>query len=775
MNKITSAGLPMVLACFSLFSACATPPAQESQKSSQITAKRYEVVTPGTHPGLLFCAKELPRLRRRAKGEGLAAECYGKVVELARGPAEGNRRGRKLNAMALVYQIEGDAELGRQAVELFKEIIAEIDPYKCYEEIDSDFFATERWPKAFAYAWDWLFELMDEKERAVVLEGLESWCKALYEHTEAWWWRNASINCGAIPVGALGLLCTAIQGETDHPEFEKWLVSAIHRIQRNYFPHSWRETGICIEGPCYAQYHKNPTQFGEALRRTGGPDIISLSGAVNAGNYQMFQWMPQGGCGPIGDNTNYGRRVFAAAYLLGIGEMADGPALWTFIKSTDRNRLNPLLAFLLYPDDLEPVSPGEAGRPTSCYFEITPNRAGYFYSRSEWDNERAAWFAFATRYDNANHQHYDMNTFLFNAFGEKFGTHRNIYAYRDENHGVDFEHNIVIVDGGGMPAFDPITTCSAQNSIKGLLTGLGQGHFADYVRGDAKASYQDRSDPKSSPAVQADRSCLFVKQGPCPYLVVVDEIQKSEDREHDYHWQWYTTAKGITGAGSLAEPLLIEGEEANCSIGFLEPTAPAVDFQLVKGGSSRYPIELGLIRVHQHGGQVRYVAVAGAWKKEGPRPSFSKGPEVTGNPRAVSLVVESGSFRDLIVWQPADNARGAGKEIACGELRTDGLLSLVRTDPSGQVVGYMLGDGRNLSFAGQSLARTEEPASVSADNQRVFLTGGRRAQQNRPPLEPRGKVRLPHPRAEVFVDGELISPLTMDPGDVAVVGNPVLR
>lgn len=71
----------MVLACFSLFSACATPPAQESQKSSQITAKRYEVVTPGTHPGLLFCAKELSRLRRRAKGEGLAAECYGKVVD----------------------------------------------------------------------------------------------------------------------------------------------------------------------------------------------------------------------------------------------------------------------------------------------------------------------------------------------------------------------------------------------------------------------------------------------------------------------------------------------------------------------------------------------------------------------------------------------------------------------------------------------------------------------------------------------------------------------
>ena len=84
------------------------------------------MVAPGTHPSLLFSAKELPRLRRRAKGDGLAAECYGKVVELARGEAEERRRGRKLNAMALVYQIERDNELGRQAVELFKEILAEM-------------------------------------------------------------------------------------------------------------------------------------------------------------------------------------------------------------------------------------------------------------------------------------------------------------------------------------------------------------------------------------------------------------------------------------------------------------------------------------------------------------------------------------------------------------------------------------------------------------------------------------------------------------------------
>jgi hypothetical protein len=179
MNRPTAVGLFLVIYCVSSPSARAIPPAQESQGPSQSTARRHEVVAPGTHPGLLFCAEELPRLRLRAKREGLAAECYRKVAELARSEANGYRRARKLNAMALVCQIEGDAELGRQAVELFKEIIAEIDPYQHYEEIDDDFFATETWPKAFAYAWDWLRELMDEKERREVLQRLEHWCKAL--------------------------------------------------------------------------------------------------------------------------------------------------------------------------------------------------------------------------------------------------------------------------------------------------------------------------------------------------------------------------------------------------------------------------------------------------------------------------------------------------------------------------------------------------------------------------------------------------------------------
>ncbi|MFC1614927.1 hypothetical protein ACFL5K_06480, partial [Gemmatimonadota bacterium] len=725
----------------------------------------YVVVRPGTHPGIMFAEEELPKLRARATENGIPGEAWAKLKELAvqEVPAsleglemagrDGWRLSRQLEAMALVYQVEGDEKSGRRAVELMKGVIETVDPHHFFfEEVDSDFFATEHWPKAFAVAWDWLFHLMTVTERDEVLAGLEVWCKELYDHTDSWWWRDASYNCGAIPVGALGMLLTSIQAETGHPKFNEWFESAFRRCSKNYFPVTWRDNGICNEGPGYAHYHKNSTQFAEAVRRTGGPDIIGKSGAVNAMHYLRFHWLPGGGCAPVGDNTGYNRRVFQSIYLHGVRELGDRAGLYTWEKNTDRNRYNPLLAFLFYPDGLEPASPGELDLTTSYYFEIDRNRAGTLFSRSEWDSDQAAFFAFVTRYANANHTHYDMNTFLFSAFGENFGSHYNIYPYSHEHHGVDFEHNLVIIDEGGMPANDR-QSAGDDGSLYGYLTGVGTGHFADYVRGDARLSYQDRSIPSTTAAIRADRCCLFAKQGPNPYLVVVDDIQK-DGQEHDYHWQWYTWQKSVAGNGTLSDPFVIEGEAANCAIAFILPESPEYDFEIVTGGSSRRPVEMGLLRINRRGVRERFFAVAAAWKKGSEKPRLARGPAVHGNPDAVSLVVEGRGYSDLIVWQTEEYMGDRGEEISCAGLATDALMAMVRTDEAGRVAGYVMGDGRSLEFGGVSLASSAMPWSVSADGKRVFASGMRRARENLPALAAEGRCWLPAPQAQLYVDGE---------------------
>ena len=210
------------------------------------------------------------------------------------------------------------------------------------------------------------------------------------------------------------------------------------------------------------------------------------------------------------------------------------------------------------------------------YFDIDTNRAGYLFARDQWDNERASWFVFTTRHDDANHTHYDMNSFLFTAFGEQFATHENVFPYMDQHHVANIEHNIIIVGEGGMPANDRPNSAGDDGSLLGFMTGAATGNFADYARGDARASDADRSIPGSLPSVRAEPSVLFVKQGPTPYIVIADDMQRSGD-EQDYHWQWYTRAKTVTGTGTSSEPFLSAGEQANCRLAFHTPASPEHD------------------------------------------------------------------------------------------------------------------------------------------------------------------------------------------------------
>ena len=727
-------------------------------------AKTYVVVKPGTHPGIVFSEEELPAMRKRAQGTGIAAEAYGKVRALANAeivlPAnakaavgrEGGRVARQLEAMALVYQVDRDERLGRRAVGVFKAAATGIDPREFFRAVDSDFFATEHWPKAFAFAWDWLYPIMTAEERQTILKSLEQWNAALFDHTESWWWKDASYNCGAIPVGAQGILLAAIQAETTHPDFKRWYATCFRKVRQNYFPATWRASGICNEGPGYAHYHKNPTRFADAVRRTGGPDIIAETGAVNAMQYMRHQWMPQGGCGPVGDNTEYGRRVFQSIYLFGIRELGDRAGLWTFENFTDRDRIDPAELFLFYPDGLEPVSPGKLDLPVSQYFEIDPNRAGNLFARNTWDSEEANWFVFVTRYANANHTHYDMNSFLFTAFGEPFATHANVWGYGHADHGVDFEHNMVIVDEGGMPAKDNRGSAGDDGSIKGYMTGVATGHFADYARGDARLSYADRSIRGSAPAERANRTAIFVKQGPNPYIVVADDMKK-DATAHDYHWQWWTEARSIAGEGTFQKPFVIDGAKARCGIAFVEPEAPAHEFEVVKSPDSRRGLELGRLKVNRRAVEARYIAVAAAWRQSAAQPVMRKGPPVSGNAGAASIVVEGEGFRDLIVWQPED-AAGRGQRITAGKLKTDALMAVVRTDLRGNVTGYLMGDGSTLDFAGKKLARAVQPFSVSADAKAAMAAGARRAREGLPPLRATGAFRLPNKAAEVWADGE---------------------
>jgi len=135
------------------------------------------------------------------------------------------------------------------------------------------------------------------------------------------------------------------------------------------------------------------------------------------------------------------------------------------------------------------------------------------------------------------------------------------------------------------------------------------------------------------------------------------------------------------------------------------------------------------------------------------RPAVRPGPELKGNPGAVSLVAEGPDFSDLLVWQPEEVCDAAAPLVTCGNMVLQGYLALVRRSLDGGVMGYVLGDGGRLSFAGQDLVRADGTVNVSADAREVRVSGKLQTRLGDGPAPASAKVRLPAIQAQVYVDG----------------------
>ena len=629
-----------------------------------------------------------------------------------------------------------------RAIALMADALKRVDPVAYYKE--QEFHYHGRPLRALALGWDWLHDRMTPAQRTEMLPGLARWVHAAFTDFETRWWREASYNCGSIGMGGIGLLTTAIRRDTNDPAVHNAYREAVRRTGQNFFPVSWRPSGICWEGPNYAIVgYRYMAPFAEALRRTGGPDLLGRSGARHAMKYLMHQWMPQGGCASIGDNTSYGRRTFAPEYLLGVGRTRDAEGLWTWRTQTSRSRLDPVITVVWHPADLKPRNPAKTGLPTARYFEVTPNRAGYLFSRGRWDDALAPFFSFVTRHEICNHQHYDMNSVLLGGLGTTFATHRDLYPYGHENHGQDTEHNHVVIDGGGWPAEDKSGSCANQCSTGGLTVGLALGSVADYVRGDAKWSYRDNSIPNTDPGIRAERACLFVKAGPTPYLLMIDDIHY-RGVPHRYDWLWHAPPLPIAGAGTIADPLTISAAKGRCAIRFLAPAKPTLTVTDAEGKRRRRrrPNQpkikpLQRIAVTQTGVRVQYVAVATIEAKDRTAPTVAPLTVKCDAPFAGGArITHADGTVDYVVWQSEEERLQLGGPLSAGKLSTDGLLAMVRVNKAGKVTAYVLGEGSRLSWDGKTLARAKSSICVSADPNGVNITGRRRARKGLPTVPP---------------------------------------
>ena len=753
---------------------------------SMVASAAYgvDVSAPPPHPFMVLSPAERGDIAKRVQADPIVAECWQRIQDTAAeedklggspgrgGDERANGWCGQLEARALLWQATGDKVMGERAVALMRRALQEVDPTAYYEKAEFHFQATPL--RALALGWDLLYDRLTPEQRAEMLPKLEHWVDVAYRFTDKQWWREASYNVGAIPVSGYGILALAIGQDSKEPIVRTAYLESARRIGQNYFPNAWKPSGICYEGPNYAIVGLRYASFlAEAMRRAGGPDLLADSGARLAMKYEIHQWLPMGGCAPIGDNTDYGRRTFAAEYLLGMGRTADAESLWMWQNLTQRRSLDPIITVLWYPLGLTPRSPVEAKLPTSHYFEVTPFRAGYVFGRTAWDDPQAGFFAFTTRFERCNHQHYDMNGFLLGGYGTLFATHRLLYPYGHVHQGVDYEHNHVVIEGEAWPV-NNTPSCSDDNSTNGNLVGLALGEGADYVRGDAKFSYRDNTVSLSGPAIRAERSCLFVK-GPQPYLLSCDDIQFT-DKAVNYDWLWYAPKLPITGSGTLADPVVIAAKDASCAIHFLTPAQPAITVVApevvgdrassrpssrpssgpASGPTSRearlasraasLPAEerrgsssLLKITAALTGTRVQYVAIATMQKDLADKPAVAPAAvQCIASVAGGATVTFKNGPTDTLVWQSEEDRVQTGYDLTCGQLQTDGLTAMVRVE-GGKVTGYVLGEGTYLRWNGRALVTSAGgPVSVSAGPDGVHTSGRMRTREGLPTVEPTG-------------------------------------
>ena len=184
------------------------------------------------------------------------------------------------------------------------------------------------------------------------------------------------------------------------------------------------------------------------------------------------------------------------------------------------------------------------------------------------------------------------------------------------------------------------------------------------------------------------------------------------------------------------------------AIHFVTPDKPGAAVEQVQGsGRRRGNRGLQKIVAVQNGIRSRFVAVATLQQDIAGRPVVQAQPVQCENDSAGGATVRlADGSTDRIAWQSEEVYEQRGSDLASDNLQTDGLLALVRVNPAGQVVGYVLGEGTYLKWGDKVLVQATDSVCVSADADGAKVFGRRQSRKGLPTVEPVG-VRAFQPTA----------------------------
>ncbi|OSP55598.1 DUF4962 domain-containing protein [Pseudoruegeria sp. SK021] len=433
--------------------------------------------------------------------------------------------------LAIGGQVTQDAAMLARAKEWLLSV-AEWDPMGTTSRAYTDEWAY-RTTNALTWGYDWLYDQMDEAERAKVRAALLERTRDIAEHAII----SAKIHLfpydsHAVRSVSLTLVpaLIALLGDDETDEARDWLNYCIEFLSTVYSPWGdsdggWAEgTNYWMMGMAYL------IEAANRLKSYTGIDLYKRPFFRNTGDFPLFCKAPGTRRATFGDDSTQGdlpcvkTGINLRQYA---GVTGNGAYQWYF---EELNRLNPgtEMAFynwgwwdtnfdeLTYLTDYPQV---EATAPESGMRHF--KGIGWVGIQHEMaDPDKHVQFVMkSSPFGSISHSHGDQNAFCMAAYGEDLAIQSGYYvAFNSTMHQKwrrqTVSKNAILINGKGQYADKDKSKAMAST---GKIVTAEQREDHIYIKGDATAAYQSLS-----PEVTlAEREVYFVRNS---YFVIVDKV-----------------------------------------------------------------------------------------------------------------------------------------------------------------------------------------------------------------------------------------------------------
>ncbi len=473
---------------------------------------------------------------------------------------------RRVRLLALMARLDGNERFAYRALD---ELINAAD----YPHWNKDHFLdTAELITAFAIAYDWLYDILpvaklDKIKKALINKGIRV---GLKEHENNIWWAGHKYNWNQVCNGSLIIGALAIADE-ESKLCEDVFAATVKYLATGF--NSFGKDGGWEAGPEYWQY---TTWFSALLLDvlagvTGGDfNLSSTEGLEHTGLFPIYSGGPTNLYFNFsdGDETRHSLPVlFWLGERYGLDACIDENHR---LLRMDIENAHPVDAFnvIWYKQEK-----GASDLPLSRLFSDI-NAA---YIRSDWDNPEAAFIGFKGGYNQSDHAHLDLGTFVLDMKGVRWAKdlgrdNYDLPGYFDLSEGGgrwkyfrlnNNSHNTLVIN-------DDIQRAEA----KAMIIDFGSDDSGSYGKIDFTEAYL----PHVSSLV---RSIILKGEN---QVIMSDEIRwKSGFRK--VRWQITTDAE-IYAVGNRAE-LRKEGQLLELEI--LEPAGAAFRIvnssQIIPGAS----------------------------------------------------------------------------------------------------------------------------------------------------------------------------------------------